>query len=267
LSAIGNNYPREAVQAYAGLDPKDEAIKGWYYYWSNLTTAHHMLGDYRQELKDARRGRKQYPELLATLSYEIEALAALGRIGELNQRLDESLNLPPQRGWTPADVMRVGADELRAHGFREESLKAAERSIAWYKAHPDQDYRSGLADSLYSAERWEEARALFEELYQESPDDVDLLGLLGTLAARRGDRAEAMRISDELKDINRPYMFGNHTYWRACMAALLGEKESAMDLLREALAQGVPYYRLHPDMDLEPLWDFPPFKGLIKPKG
>ena len=76
-----------------------------------------------------------------------------------------------------------------------------------------------------------------------------------------------MRISGELRDIDRPYMFGNHTYWRACIAALLGEKEEAMNLLREALAQGVSYTRLHPDMDLEPLWDYPPFQELIKPKG
>ena len=46
-----------------------------------------------------------------------------------------------------------------------------------------------------------------------------------------------------------------------------GFSEEAMNLLREALAQGVSYTRLHPDMDLEPLWDYPPFQELLKPKG
>ena len=62
--------------------------------------------------------------------------------------------------------------------------------------------------------------------------------------------------------------------WRARIAAILGEKELAMRLLQEALEQGVncqyrwlgrPY--IHPNMDLEPLCDYPPFQELIKPKG
>jgi hypothetical protein len=36
-------------------------------------------------------------------------------------------------------------------------------------------------------------------------------------------------------------MWGNHNYWRACIAALLGEREQAVTLLREALAQGYFY--------------------------
>jgi len=46
-----------------------------------------------------------------------------------------------------------------------------------------------------------------------------------------------------------------------------GEKENAIRLIREALAQGLRYTWLHPVMDLEPLGDYPPFKELIKPKG
>jgi len=40
-----------------------------------------------------------------------------------------------------------------------------------------------------------------------------------------------------------------------------------MDLLRDAMAEGVPYTRLLADIDLEPLWDYPAFIELIKPKG
>jgi hypothetical protein len=37
-------------------------------------------------------------------------------------------------------------------------------------------------------------------------------------------------------------------------------------MLREALSQGLNYTRLHADMDLEPLRDYPPFQELVKPK-
>jgi hypothetical protein len=40
-----------------------------------------------------------------------------------------------------------------------------------------------------------------------------------------------------------------------------------LNLLRDALAQGVGYGQLYDDMDLERLHDYQPFKELIKPKG
>lgn len=40
-----------------------------------------------------------------------------------------------------------------------------------------------------------------------------------------------------------------------------------MSLLRDALAQGVGYSQLYDDLDLEPLLNYQPYKGLIKPKG
>jgi hypothetical protein len=88
------------------------------------------------------------------------------------------------------------------------------------------------------------------------------------LAARRGDREGATRIFEELGKIERPYLFGNHLYWRACIAALLGEKERAVALLKEAFSQGLDYgVYLRQEIDLEPLWDYPPFKDLLRPKG
>jgi hypothetical protein len=77
-----------------------------------------------------------------------------------------------------------------------------------------------------------------------------------------------MRISEELAVIDRRFLFGRPTYWRACIAALLGEKERAVALLKEAFSQGRRYgVSLHRDIDLEPLWDYPPFKDLLRPKG
>jgi hypothetical protein len=63
-------------------------------------------------------------------------------------------------------------------------------------------------------------------------------------------------------------LFGSHTYWRACIAAHLGDKQKAVKLLKEAFNQGQNYgVYLHNDMELEPLRDYPPFQELIKPKG
>jgi hypothetical protein len=65
---------------------------------------------------------------------------------------------------------------------------------------------------------------------------------------------------------NCPYIWGNHTYWGARIGSLLGEKEQAVMMLREALSQGRSYLRLHADVDLEPLRGHPPSQELVKPK-
>ena len=55
--------------------------------------------------------------------------------------------------------------------------------------------------------------------------------------------------------------------WRARIQALLGEREAAVALLREAIARGYPHmHALHTDVDLEALRDYPPFQDLLRPK-
>jgi hypothetical protein len=107
-------------------------------------------------------------------------------------------------------------------------------------------------------------------LAEEFPDNIAHKGRLGTLAARRGDREGAMRISRELRDfdIQNNRRRGRKTIWRARIASLLGDKQDAYEFLKESLKQGLYYnYRFLREMDFEPLRDFKPFQELMKPKG
>ena len=168
--------------------------------------------------------------------------------------------------------MLEAAQELRAHGYLSEAQEIASRAAEWYKNRTLDDteseiYRSDLALVLYLAEQWEEAKALFTELAGKNPDNVEYKGFLGRLAARGGDRKAALKISEELQKIKLPYLFGYHTYCRACIASLLGETEQAVELLREAFAQGYAHgVYLHRDIDLEALREYPPFQELLWPK-
>jgi serine/threonine protein kinase/tetratricopeptide (TPR) repeat protein len=264
------NRPKEAVEISKNLDFENERVRRWVGVWSNWTTALHMLEKHKQELKEARRGRRYHPESLDALWYEMRALAALGRIKEINKLIDESLTLPPQQG-NPFWHMFNAARELRVHRYKKASLQLIERMFRWLESRPEESesrsHRYGLAVVLNMAEQWEEAQEIFEALHKEFPDDFSFLGWLGVLAARRGDKQEALRISSLLEKMDRPYLFGQHTFWRARIASLLGEKENAVRLIREALAQGLSYAALHPVMDFEPLQEYPPFQELIKPKG
>lgn len=68
---------------------------------------------------------------------------------------------------------------------------------------------------------------------------MNYLGWLGLSRAGFGDKEGAFGISKALEELDKPYLFGLHTFWRARIAAILGEKEIAVKLIQESLTQGI----------------------------
>ena len=270
---IESNRPREAIRAFKKQNPENLWAKMTYEWWDdNITRAYHMLGKHQDELKQARGFRKKYPDDIRVLAHEARALAAMGNIEEINKLVDQSLALKQDPTYSSGTVILDTGRELKTHGFRIESMQLLERGIRWLNERPRGEaettrHRFDLAQSLYYGERWEEANELFEELVKEVPANIDYLGYLGLTAARSGTRDGALKISDQIAELNVPFPQGWHTCYRACIAAVQGEKESAIGLLREAIGQGVDYWWLYWEPDFESLRDYPPFKELIKPKG
>ena len=236
--------------------------------------AHHLLGEYETERATARAGRASLPSDLFFHANEVAALAALGRVPEVDQVIEEAWTVPARPGTgTPEWVMGLAAGELRAHGSREASLRVANRALERLRALPPEKLKTAstretLRVFLWQAELWSEAQEIAAELAKERPENIDDLGWLGRLACRLGNQAGARRVEEQLAAVKRPYLYGAHTYQRACIAALLGEKERAVILLEEAVSQGyVSWIIIHRDMDLEPLRGYPPYEELVKPKG
>jgi len=274
LNEIGINKPRLALdrlertkipEAWLNVAPGT----WWFSHWCR---AHHFLGNYKKELEVVRRARKYFPDALTLMAVEARALAARGEIEEVKKVLDESLLSRSSLG-TAGGVMLAAARELRVRGYQEAFKDMAGRAVEWYRGRAagkeaTAGRRSALAEALYVSERWEETGALIEKLRSEDPENIDYIGYAGTLAARRADREGALSISEELKKIDRPYTFGAQTYWRMRIAALLGMKGEAVELLRQAFAQGYNYdIELFQEADLDTLRDYAPFKELMKPKG
>jgi tetratricopeptide (TPR) repeat protein len=272
-AAVNVNRPREALEINGRLHIPEGVGRAVLFYFDALTSAHHLLGDHRQELVEARRGRDSWPSYLPTIAYEVRSLAGLGDIDELRERIEECLTLRPQRGWTPADVVRTAASELVVHGHPEVAQEVLRRAYEWHESRSPEDAlsesgRFDLAQTLYLDRQLEDAERLFTGLAAEFPQNVNYMGYLGAIAARRGDRESAEQIAEQLRDLEQPYIRGRHTLRRARIASLLGDNEAAVALLREALVQGRMYRpELHADLDFEPLWDFPPYNELIRPKG
>ena len=271
--AASLNRPRESIRAFESIAPENPIWKRFLpIYWC-FALACHEAGDYKKEMAVADEAAKQFPGLMVTYDMRVTALAALGRTTEVDKVIDESLLASPTGTMTSGSVMKDAAAELKAHGWREASAHMLDRAIAWYRSRPPEEagrpaMREGYGEVLYSAGRLDEAKAIYDSLFAGDPRNTDYLGRLGTIAARKGRRDEAMRMSTELAQAKvAPYEISGVLYNRACIAALLGDKERAVGLLREAFAHGAWFITAHSDIDFGPLQDYPPFKELMKPKG
>ncbi len=269
------NRPREALAEYDDLlrHGMPESGAAWYVVWGGRTELYHILGQHKKELEVARAGRARLSGSLPVLLYEGRALAALGRMDELRALSDEILAQRVRPGLTPGDVLLTLAEELRAHGHAAEAAEVADRALAWYDAQPPavlaRGWRRDLeASLLYLRERWADAAAQWDSIPSDSTNVVTRLGTRGVLAVRLGQPDSARTIAAELARLDRPRLNGQHTLWRARIAAVLGEKDNAVALLRQAFAEGVAYgIWLHTDMDLESLRDYKPYRELVRPKG
>ncbi len=113
----------------------------------------------------------------------------------------------------------------------------------WYRGRPPDEMatstsRNRLATALYWNGRLEEAHLIVEALHDGFPSSVNYWGLLGVGAGQLGQRDEALRISEDLSALDRPYLRGLHALWRARIAGTLGEHTTAVTLHRDALNQG-----------------------------
>jgi serine/threonine protein kinase/tetratricopeptide (TPR) repeat protein len=269
-SAIAVNHPNEAVEAFK----KAYAEGQWVWYWVNFATTYHLLGHHEEELQTIREGRRRFPTIVEVYNAEITTLAATGETSELRRLIEDRPTFPGSS--TTAGSMRAAAIELRAHGHEDEAMKLLDAAIRWYEAQPAEEMvdavKEGYALTLYHARRWDKAKAIYQELAKISPRDA-VKGrvyaiYLGSIAARQGDRASAMEVSEWLRNVKEPYLYGGLTYARASIAAILGEKEQAMALLKKSFSQGLQFgIEIHRDFDLESLWNYPPFIELLKPKG
>jgi tetratricopeptide (TPR) repeat protein len=264
------NRPQEAIEHLSRADMSSQWAREWPPYWARYASAYERLGEHRLQFKIIRRGRTIHSDVFLLLNGELRALAALGRFKNIERLLEESRSLPPTEGYSYGGSLRVVARYLRFHGYKDECIPFLEQAVEWYRSRPEEErhnLRSSLGNTYYHLEMWKEARSIFEQLKVEFPDDADYLGYLGCLAARRGDVENARLFSEQLAALDAPYLLGNHTYWRGCIASLLGDKEKAVAFIRESFEQGIDYDRPQTDMDLEPLRDFPPYIELMRPKG
>jgi tetratricopeptide (TPR) repeat protein len=271
------NRPQAAVIAYMRQPSISKALRHSVesYRRIRFLDALHMLGAYQRELAESRSAQADAPGVLPFVLAEARALIGLGRGAELREIVERSQSLPRTAGWgqSPGGLMEQIAHELSAHGSRAESLAMAADAVQWYRSRPaqpgaQQQYRESLARALHLAERFHEAGALFEELASAFPADLGYRVRLALIAAQTGDAQRARLLSTGLERATGPADRGRTSYDRARIAAALGERERALQLLRDAFNEGLEHGpSRHHSADFASLREYQPYQRLLRPAG
>jgi tetratricopeptide (TPR) repeat protein len=240
--ALQTDRPEDALRGLLRADPDRGLLRGWSSYWTQLAHAYHLLGRHAEELAATRALRARFPDRRVGLTLEVRALAALGRVAEIDSVLAADAALPPTTYWSQGAAMVVAGEELRAHGRLSEGHALLIRAIVWLEgqrtANPAYDaHRFWLADARYALGEYAEAERLFTELAQEAPGDLENLqyrGSAAAAAAHRGDPRAEERLGEAA-----PRECGEHTMYRARIAAIRGESVRAVALFGDAVRDGV----------------------------
>jgi tetratricopeptide (TPR) repeat protein len=261
--------PLEALDVLLPITPDSSANpSGWRGWVETVSQAYHMLGRYDEERGVGERAVAEVPGAALGLLIQARALSAQGRMQELGKVLEACLTVPPSARPRPGVIIVTAASELRAHGRREDSAKVAAQALRWLDGLDTTVANSApmlsiRGDALALLARWAEASATYEKLVAATPGSPWPRSDLGVAAAGRRDVATAHKASAVLAQMNRPYIRGAHTYGRARIAAALGERDRAVDMLREAFAEGQALaWVVHGDQAFERLRGYASFEQL-----
>ena len=270
-AALYQNKPREALTCLERLEQTREPaayFRSWC--WNIMTHAHHQVGQYREALQLLDRIRAESPDYPLLERSEMRQWAALGNVQRVNELIDQRLRKSNQEFKAGDDMLNVG-EELRGHGYLVAGRALCERGVAWYGTRPSSEQatvgsRASVAEALYCAERWDEARVAYQRLAAEDSTEtgrgMNVRTRLGALAARRGDSAEVARIDRWFAARDS---LPRASYGRAVLAGFRGDKERALALFQFGWERREPsFIEAHTDPALEPLRDYPPFRALLE---
>lgn len=235
---------------------------------TTLASAHHFLGEFREELAVANAGLLQNPNDRILMQVQVRALSGLGHYGQVAQICKRSLRYTPRSGWEwqpceqavtelrahghPAEARRLALQVLRESGAVAESPAFATDSVVWLLDAGDFETLGRVLDA---------SRADSTERH------VDWVIGRSLLAAWRGDRAALATIMHWRDSLRLQYVRpGEESIFRAQQAALLGDKGAAAAWTARALREGFVWRQvLHIQPGLDRLRGYPPFEAHLAP--
>jgi TolB-like protein len=251
--------PREALTAHAAAANSGRYQKVWPAPLDGLAEAHHLLGEYREQLAIADRGRGRFPREISFVEQRLRAFAGL-RDGARARDVATTL-LSDASG--DASAPRAAAAVLTARLLS--SLAAA-----WFREHPvplPSAERALLEGRTLLSLGELEAAKICVESARAATGGIASAGYLGVIAARCQDVAEARAILKSIAELDRKWNRGETTFWCACIRAELTEHDAAIALLRQSQREGQRMSSWHYHDALTALQGNQQFVTIVRPRG
>ena len=201
--------------------------------------------EYRRAVQAARTIHDNSPDDLTPAYAEIDALAALGRIDEIEPVVRRFQRPTGSGGQNSANLALYAGLRLQSAGRSDRAKILLRQALDTYKARIDNHNASdadrfGQAQSLYYLEQWDSARAAFERIAAAPIGrlryDKRALLFLGALAQRRRDSNEVSRLRSLLDSAyTNPALL---SYFDARVAAVRGDNRTALTSLTKAVSLG-----------------------------
>jgi tetratricopeptide (TPR) repeat protein len=268
------NRPRAALAILENLNRPRAG--GQVYFWTILSSAHHRLGNYQEALTATREGLTRHRSHGWLLTHEMLNLAALGAVEEMRNRLDDISRQADEGEWNVGQALVWAGLALRRHGRGSEGLEVLSQAIRWFE---EQSALEQLASdpwapvwAFWGAGRAEEAAEFVKSRPSFPRNPLDSLGWLGLLAAARGDRVEALRLSERISGLSysRGPSWGFEWVrldWQAAIAAHLGDLDVAFQRLGHTHERWGFMDWQHVNPFFAPLHGYPPYEELWRPRG
>ncbi len=281
-SASALNRPRETIEAASAVIGRE----AFQYLGHNplfirdflsCATSYHILGNHSEELRTARSGLEIFPTNHDLLVAAAKALTVLG--DEMGFEEVAARALATETGLTPANLLIEAAATARAHGRPDQARDLARRALTVLddRADPNEAFAEGWlrAQAMVLADELDRAQAVLEILRSMAEGDsasqsLRVDGWLGAVAARRGDLETAHAVDSALAGIDERYRPGWPAHYRAAIAAWLGHRDQAMDLLSQSRAEGWGSFYFFHDVHrvlFEPLEGMEDYEALLHPEG
>ena len=231
------NNPRSCLELFEKFELKNLPLITCSYCREShfiATSAHIRLN----QSNDAQNILDKFPESQKTrrfFSLYIKLLSRQGKLKEIENIIQEGIRLLSDE--QTAFLNYIAARELLISGYEGASKSFAQKTLA---SHTDDHIRLGWA--RYFINDLEQAQAQFLQAHNVSPENLAVISQLGIIAIKRGDNDEARTRLSQLQGLVKPYQFGAVPYNMARIHYHLGEEDTALDLLQQAVDEGAKFY-------------------------
>jgi TolB-like protein/Tfp pilus assembly protein PilF len=213
--------------------------------------------DYPQAIREFQRAIELNPNYATAHQwYGSSGLAALGQFDDAVAEVKRAIALDPLSLVINTDLGNTYYRARRYDDAVDRMRKTLEMDPGFYYAHWNLGSALAAKGALKPAiEEYEKARAL--------NDDPSMLGLLANAYAKSGNKAEALKIRDQLESISKQRYVSGYSFALAYLG--LGNKEEAVRWLEKAYddraGDALRFVKVEPLLD--PLRGDPRFEALV----